>query len=82
MLSAEKREELKTKLNSASLPEKTKVFFRIRWGLDDGTFRSSREAAKLLGTNHRTIIDHEDKVFAVIDEDKDKLQRLASEVKK
>jgi|AntRauTorcE11897_2_1112592.scaffolds.fasta_scaffold00864_7 DNA-directed RNA polymerase sigma subunit (sigma70/sigma32) len=78
MLSKDMRTELLDKISEASIAEKPKAIFRYRWGLDDGTYRSSREAAKTFNTNHQTIIENENKVFSVIGIDK---QDLIDQVK-
>lgn len=79
MLSKEKRKELLEQIESASIADKPKAIFRYRWGLDDGTYRSSREAAKTFNTNHQTIIENENKVFSVIGIDKQSLLEEAKE---
>jgi len=46
MITKEKREELKTKLETVSVTARNKKIFKYRYGLDDGIYREVSEVGK------------------------------------
>lgn len=73
MLTEKERNELKKQVENAAIPEKTRQIFFTRWGLHDGVQRSLRVAADFHNCSPPTVKNAEDKVFSVIEMNKEDL---------
>lgn len=68
MINAERRNELRSKLEAVSMPEKNKIVLRTRFGIDDGIYRSLPETAKIFSMTAEGVRQIEQKFYSLVGE--------------
>lgn len=59
---------MRSKLAGVSMPEKSKIVLRTRFGIDDGVYRSLPETAKIFGMTAEGVRQIEKKFYQLIGE--------------